>query len=399
VTEKGQKARGYYLNGPTVRALGARDVIRRLRTAKMDAAVIDLKDGQGRVTYDSKIGILQPQERIFLEDASAYVAALRRANIYTIARIVCFSDPELPGRHPERAVLDARPRRKGELWARWGNRNTWLDPYNPANHDLIVNIAREAEELGFDEIQLDYFRFPVDRAARHARYPAETDRPRARVLLDILRRIDREIRIPIGVDVFGVTAFRWKVEQQRELGQVLHAWTKHVEVFTPMLYLNGMGDWMRGLKHGRARRLITVGVRRLRKHLGRGPVIRPFLQAFEQGADYYNARIIAEQILGAREGGADGFLFWHPGSSYRIVRSAMHGRVRDRVPFSIDERIEWRRDDMLDRELPGVPVSTNDDTRNTPEKPAPDDSPDAPPSSGKPVGGSSVAGNIEKVRP
>jgi hypothetical protein len=159
----------------------------------------------------------------------------------------------------------------------------------------------------------------------------------------VLRRIDGEIAIPIGVDVFGVTAFRWRGKQHRELGQVLERWAQYVEVFTPMLYINGMSAWMRGLKHKRAQRLIAVGVRRLRRRLGRAPVIRPFLQAFRQGADYYNRRFIAEQIVGARKGGADGFLFWHPGSNYRMVSATMHGRIRDMVPFSIDERIEWRK--------------------------------------------------------
>jgi hypothetical protein len=276
--------------------------------------------------------------------------ALREAGIYTIGRIVCFSDPKLPRNYPERAVLDGRPRKKGELWASWGRRNTWMDPYNEKNHDLIVELAIEAEKLGLDEIQLDYFRFPVDDTTRFAVFPAQVDTPRRQVLLGLLRRIDEAITIPIGVDVFGLTAFR--KGDRAGLGQSLEDWAMHVEVFTPMLYLNGMGLWLRGEKEQRALRLVAAGVSNIRKRLGYGPIIRPFLQAFPQGADYYDTEFIAEQIRGARQGGADGFLFWHPASDYDLVRTAMSGSARGISPFPIDERFVWRRQAWTDNMSP-----------------------------------------------
>ena len=39
-------------------------------------------------------------------------------------------------------------------------------------HDLIVELAKEVEDLGFDEIQLEYIRFPVDEGTRFATFPA-----------------------------------------------------------------------------------------------------------------------------------------------------------------------------------------------------------------------------------
>jgi hypothetical protein len=339
VSEQGQRARGMYITGPYVRVVGASRVASSIRTAGLDAAVIDLKDGAGRVTYRTNVEILQPQVRNYLGDVRSLVRALKDEGIYTIARIVCFADPQLPARHPDRAIMDNRPRRSGP-WRSWGTAGTWLDPYNRANHDMILELAREAEVFGFDEVQLDYIRFPVDDGIQYAAFPADDGRPRWRVLKDLLGRIDAAIRIPLGVDVFGLTAFDFG--DTRVLGQNLEEWTEHVEVYTPMLYLNSMKTWGRGQSQ-RDRQLVEAGVTQMRRRLGERPVIRPFLQAFAEGADDPGQGFIARQIVGARNGGADGYLFWHPGSRYSMLYEAAAGAARNvNRPFFIDRRVAER---------------------------------------------------------
>jgi hypothetical protein len=332
---QGQAARGLYYSGMRVRYLGAERMVRELERAKLNAAVIDLKDGEGQVTYDSAVEILAPQEKPYIEDPRALMQALREGGIYTIGRIVCFTDPSLPQRDTSRAVMDGRNGHEGEPWARWEGRNTWLDPFNGDNHDLIVALAKEAEAMGVDEIQLDYFRFPVDEAAEFAVFPADDGRPRHEVLAGLLERIDREVKIPIGVDVFGVTAFRF--HKPKGLGQIVASWLPYVEVLSPMLYVNGMSAWMRG-KERRAERLVRYGVNQLRERLGDGVVLRPFLQAFERGADSYSPDFIAEQVRGVILGGGDGYLFWHVNSDYDMVTRGMRGPVRRMLPLPIDRR-------------------------------------------------------------
>ncbi len=336
VSEQGQQARGLYFSAPAYHRAGAKGVIKKLRQAGMDAAVIDMKDGEGRVSYDTQIPSLQPQKYHFLDDVPAFVAELKAAGIYTIARVVCFSDPYLPKAEPDRAVMDGRPYKKGQIWANWGKRNTWLDTYNPKNHQLIADIAREVEALGFDEIQLDYIRFPVDEATKFALWPSQVDKPRRKVLLDILRGVDEAIRIPISADVFGLTALRRG--DPAGLGQSLEDWTPYVEIFSPMLYINGMHSFLPPGAQQRAGRLIYLAVKTLRDRVGPVPVIRPFMQAFAAGADYYNPEFIAEQVRGARNAGGDGFLFWHPGSAYSMVHSGLVGPAKGLQPFPLGVR-------------------------------------------------------------
>jgi hypothetical protein len=308
--------RGVYFSRNTIAARGAEGTARFVRNAGLNAVVIDFKDSEGNMSAslngDQPPTKWKPVTRDLLKQ-------LDGLGIYTIARIVCFSDPVLPRKHPERAVMDGRPHKQGQIWANWGGRNTWLDPYNAENQQMVIDLAKRAQELGFHEVQLDYIRFPVDEATPFAVFPAKTEQSRVDLLTNLMRRVDEAIDIPLGVDVFGTTAFRF--ESQEELGQDPERWAAHVQVFSPMLYVNKMGNYMAPGPR-RAERLVRLAVGRLRGRLGHGPVIRPFLQAFERGSDYFTPDFILEQIKGATTGGADGHLFWDPSTNYEMVRAA-----------------------------------------------------------------------------
>lgn len=321
ITAAVRQSHGLYVTATFVRDQGVDGVISLLHNSRMDTAVIDMKDAAGRVNYDTHIPELEQNESGWQGDVGALVTRLHAENLRAVARIVCFNDPQLSVQQPDRAIMDARPHHQGEVWVSWGTGAEWLDPWDSRNHDMIVTLATEAAALGFDEIQLDYIRFPVDDGTPFATYPHErTDIDRRHLLLGLLARIDAAVDVPLGVDVFGIQAY-WAGDSSG-LGQDLELWAQHVDVYTPMLYVNSMRDWRRDDEH-RAQHLVQYGVHRLRERLGTRPVIRPFLQAFEQGADEFDEDFIAEQLRGARMGGADGYLFWHPGSVFSMVRRAM----------------------------------------------------------------------------
>lgn len=337
ITPQVRQSHGLYITAPFVRDNGVDAVVETLRNARMDTAVLDLKDAAGRVNYDTHIPELEAHETGWQGDVGALVTRLHTEHMRAVARIVCFNDPLLSHEIPDRAIMDARPRHLDEVWTSWGTGGAWLDPWDARNHDMIVTLATEAAALGFDEIQLDYIRFPVDDGTEFARYPHERDDvDRRHLLLGLLERVDAAVDVPLGVDVFGIQAY-WGGDHAG-LGQDLALWADHVDVYTPMLYMNSMRDWRRGEDH-RARHLVQIGVHRLRDRLGRGPVIRPFLQAFEEGADDFNEEFIAEQLAGARFGGADGYLFWHPGSIFSMVRRAvsLHGPAHWLREFPLHE--------------------------------------------------------------
>ncbi|QQR89492.1 MAG: hypothetical protein IPJ88_15010 [Myxococcales bacterium] len=340
VSPAGQRAQGIYLTGPLIRRYKtAKRIAQLAKQSHANAVVIDMKDDQGRVFFPTKIAELQRQRVNHIENPKKLIAELKKEGIYTIGRLVCFSDPKLPSREPERAILDTRQNKRDKPWVSWGNGSTWLNPWHPANHAMIVQMAKEVAALGIDEVQLDYIRFPVDPGTRFAKYPFEKQTLRRFVLRDLLRKVDESIRVPLSVDVFGLTAFR--TGDPTGLGQSLEDWTDYVEIFSPMLYTNNMKSWGRHVKTARAFALVNAGVRQLRQRLGPEPIIRPFLQAFAAGADYYNADFISEQVIGSRLAGADGFLFWNPASNYGTVSRAMR-RSKNRSPFPIKKRMQQR---------------------------------------------------------
>jgi hypothetical protein len=332
VSDQGRHARGLYFSAPYVHLRGVRGVISVLRGTGLDAAVIDIKDDQGRVSIDTDVPELQASEAELLGDPHALVAALHAEGIYAIARIVCFNDPVIPRAHPELAVMDARPRRTGQPWVSWGTGNTWLDPSNPRNHELIQSLAVAAAEAGFDEVQLDYVRFPVDRGTDYAIFPHLPDGARHwQVIADMLRSIDEAIHVPLGVDVFGISALR--VGDPAGLGQSLEDWSPYVEVFTPMLYANNFKSWTPSPGHERGASFVAAATDSVRHRLGPRAIIRPFLQGFAVGADTYDEDFVTGQIRAARANGANGFLVWNPASGYGTVARALHGPARGLLPF------------------------------------------------------------------
>ncbi len=340
ISDATRNARGMYFNSPLTRMRGAEGIIRTVRAAGLSAAVIDVKDDRGRVLFDTQVPELLRSKRNFLPNFADMIAEVKAAGIHTIARVVCFNDGTLSTSHPELAVMDRREgrARQHRPWISWGTGTSWVDPSNPRVQRIIHDLVIEIAALGFDEIQLDYIRFPVDAGVRFARFPAlDPHRRRSEIIVDLLRSIDRDMQLPLGVDVFGIQALH--AGDRAGLGQNLEEWTPYVEVFSPMLYANSFKSWRASPGQERGASFVYTAMARVRSRLGPEVVIRPYIQAFSKGADAYGGEFVRGQIRAARDGGAHGFLFWHPGSTYGMVTGAITGSGRRVAEFVYDGRM------------------------------------------------------------
>src|SRR5512137_1401237 len=97
--------------------------------------------------------------------------SLKDKGIYTIARIVVFKDNPLAQAKPDWAIKT----QSGEIWRDRENL-AWVDPFKKEVWDYNIQIAVEAAQYGFDEIQFDYVRFPDTQTARFSLPNTEENR-------------------------------------------------------------------------------------------------------------------------------------------------------------------------------------------------------------------------------
>ena len=318
LTDRGRNIRGIYLPIGKLVHLRPHQLVQWLKKVGADAVIMDIKDDRGRVTFTRKLHWAKGHPHGIVPRMARLVSALKAANIYTIGRLVCFKDNLLHRRIPDAVIRD---KRTAKPW-RDKTGSTWLDPYSLAAHEYIASIASAAVELGFDEIQLDYVRFPVDGESKYARYPnREGTLLRYEAIALLLARVDLEISRPLSIDVFGLTANR--TGDPQGLGQSLEHLAPHIDVISPMLYV---ANWPRETWENATSRtaydIVFNAVRKIRARLGDNVAVRPLLQGFKYRAVNFGVGFIATQIDAAQTAGASGHLFWNQSGSYSKVAMA-----------------------------------------------------------------------------
>lgn len=131
-----------------------------IRTTELNAIVIDIKDYSGVVGYETALPQVKQYgaEELRISDISGLIEQLHAEKIYVIGRLAVFQDQKLAVARPELALKD---RTNGGLW-RDRKGLAWIDPVSEEAWAYNAAIARDALELGFDEINFDYIRFASD---------------------------------------------------------------------------------------------------------------------------------------------------------------------------------------------------------------------------------------------
>ena len=124
-----------------------------------NAAAVTLKDAAGNVYFNSTTalpGTVQLQEETDAALAEV-VAYCQSTEGHSIARLSCFHDPKAANRDVEGMGL----KNTGGYIFYDGNNSQWLDPAKPAAREYLCGLAKEAAELGFDEILLTDVSYPT----------------------------------------------------------------------------------------------------------------------------------------------------------------------------------------------------------------------------------------------
>ncbi len=146
------EAYAIYLNSSVVSSVD--DYINLAKDTGINAMVVDIKDGvlayksevareYSPTAYENALGSMA--------DYALAIKKIKDAGFYAIGRIVVFNDEHYGKDHPEDNISTNVSYRK------------WPSAYSRGAWEYNVMLAREAvKEMGFNEIQFDYVRFPED---------------------------------------------------------------------------------------------------------------------------------------------------------------------------------------------------------------------------------------------
>jgi hypothetical protein len=317
--------RGLYVNRWA--AIGDRmwQLIDVAKRTEVNALVIDVKDDRGLVLYRSHVPLAKEigadtTRPMSYRRLRAVLDTMRAHDIYPIARIVVAKDPLLADVKEEWSIK----RKRDSL--PWLDRNhrPWLDPTHPEVWKYAADLATEAVNLGFSEVQFDYVRFPdEDRLIREAVFPLMNGRVRAQVIhdqLSYLRTLVKPLGVPMTIDVFGLSATD---TTDMGIGQKWEMFIDQVDVVLPMDYPSHFARGTFGLANPNAHPYATLE-HALRDAKSRSAGIPnaarivPWYQDFTLGPPRYGAAQVRAQIRAGHDNGIDSWMLWNPGSRYSI---------------------------------------------------------------------------------
>lgn len=304
-------------------------IIDFIKQTKINTMVIDIKDDTGIISFPSEIPLAREigagSRRI--ANLKELLARLKQEKIYTIARIVVFKDPLLAKKHPEIAVQD----KNGGLW-RDRKGMTWVDPHNRMVWKYNLDIAKEAINLGFMEIQFDYVRFLSDGLLRNCVYPFSKGERKEDVIHNFLLYAKKDINamgVPLSADIFGLVL---SVPDDLNIGQKLEKIADAVDYISPMVYPSHYpkGSFGYNEPNRYPYEIIFKALQDGKKRLnGSTAKFRPWLQDFDLGFPPYRSEQLAAQIKALEDNGIHDFLFWNPSNRYDLDKyTALKTKLR-----------------------------------------------------------------------
>jgi hypothetical protein len=369
--------RGLYVNRWA--ALGRRiyQLIELAKTTEINTLVIDVKDDRGLVLYRSRVALARQagadtDSPMSLNRLRALLDTMRVYGIYPVARIVVAKDPLLA-----RSKLDWAIKRKADSLP-WLDRTgiPWLDPHRREIWKYAADLAEEAYDLGFSEIQFDYVRFPDERRLiREAAFPLARGRFRAQVIrdqLEYVRELLSKKMIRMTIDVFGLTATD---STDMGIGQRWEMFIDQADVILPMTYPSHFGPGTYGLSHPNARPYETIDnamkdvTRRTTGVKNAGKII-PWYQDFTLGRPRYGVEQIRAQIQAGYDNGYYDWILWNARSRYTVAALRPKSALFEDIQVVIADSLRRARGDTV-RTARSDTDTSGSDTAFVPPDPGP----------------------------
>jgi hypothetical protein len=298
---------------------------------EINAVVIDIKDYSGKIVFPVTDPALKAfgSEEVRVPDMQDFIESLHKKGIYVIGRVAVFQDAYFVKQRPDLAVKNAAGTavwkdHKGISWIDAGSKDYW---------DYIIEIAKEARKIGFDEINFDYIRFPSDGDMQDISFPQSSTTPKAAVIRNFFSYLHDHLQadestrgLKTSADLFGMTT---TATDDMGIGQVLTNALPYFDYVSPMVYPSHYPDNFLGFAKPEAHPYDVVhyamesAVSRamaLASSTGQDQTayknkLRPWLQDFGLGMTYTATEVDA-QIKATYDVGLTSWLLWSASNKY-----------------------------------------------------------------------------------
>lgn len=334
-----------------------------IRETEINSVIIDIKDYSGTISFPPHHTAWQPawkEARCGTADMDEFVAELHQLGIFVIGRITVFQDPFYAVRAPHLAVK----RLDGVTVWKDGKGLSFIDVAAREYWDHIIALAIDSYNLGFDELNFDYVRYPSDGNMRDISFPhtagSEWPHDKQANLEAFFRylnaELDKEEKFAehrhentgratstpwTSVDLFGMTTTNY---DDLSIGQIQERAAPYFDFVAPMVYPShypsnylGLGNpndhpyqvvyhaMKTGVSRMQATSTTVAGF--LHERIGTstpavytkpvfgGDRFRTWIQDFDYGGTYDIAEVKA-QIQASYDAGVYSWMIWAPSNVY-----------------------------------------------------------------------------------
>ena len=331
------EVRSLYMNAGVVSNVD--EYIKLAKESGINAIVVDIKDNTAPAypaNAMKEYSITNYEKAInSYDDYKKAIQKIKDAGLYVIGRITVFKDSYYSKDHPEDTILDTATGKSynhdGSYWPSGFNRDVW---------EFNVSLAIESvKEMGFNEIQFDYVRFPdrVQSLEKEGKinYNNTYNETKAQAIQRFVMYACDEIHkynAYVSIDVFGESAHTYVTPY----GQYWPAISNVADVISGMPYPDHFDTYEYGFKEP----VWTIPydllylwgnefVMARQSEIPTPAIVRTWIQAYDAIKSpkvTYDANMVSKEIQGLYDAGlTGGFITWNGGSNlskYKEISSA-----------------------------------------------------------------------------
>jgi hypothetical protein len=338
-------------------------LVKLIDETEVNSIVIDIKDFSGTISFPPENEAWYPawaEARCGSRDMRDFLGALHDKGIYVIGRITVFQDPFYTSRHPELAV------KKADRESVWKDHKglSFIDVGAKPYWEHLINLAVDSYNVGFDELNFDYVRYPSDGPMDDISFPqaeaTEYGKDKQANLEAFFKYLNEQLddealyaayrhentgrasSTPYtSADLFGMTTTNF---DDLSIGQVQDRAAPYFDFIAPMVYPSHYPKTFLGLGNPNdypykvVNYAMSSGVTRMKasttpmqgflhERIGTStpavytkPVytankLRTWIQDFDYGGDY-DAADVRAQIQASYDAGVMSWMIWAPSNIY-----------------------------------------------------------------------------------